>query len=94
MNGWWMEALTSFPDLQTIATEKYRNDNFKARSLESMASFTFKMRKLNFSVERLRNRAQCSRPRIASVTSPFLVRGVARDGRRKGWRERTVWALF
>ena len=30
---------------------------------------------------------------IASVTSPFLVRGVARDGRRKGWRERNAFLL-
>ena len=31
---------------------------------------------------------------LASVTSPFLVRGVARDGRRKGWRERNGLGAF
>ena len=31
---------------------------------------------------------------VASVTSPFLVRGVARDGRRKGWRERNGLGAF
>ena len=58
MNGWCTEALTSFPDLQTSATEQDRNDIFKARMLESMASFTFKMRKPYFSVERLKPGSQ------------------------------------